>query len=127
MVKEFARRHHNRVQPEPEASQPAVSMTRSQVLNTLWGPHDASVTGAGTLKDYDRTARADEIMVPTLFICGRYDICTPEETARYHSLVAGSEMVIFEQSSHAPYVEDREHFMQVVRDFLRCVDARLGE
>jgi len=47
------------------------------------------------------TDRAHELKLPTLFICGRYDVCTPEETTRYHRLVDGSNLVILEQSSHS--------------------------
>ena len=76
------------------------------------------------IKDYDRTDRAHELNLPTLFICGRYDAATPEETTRYHRLVDGSQLVILEQSSHSPFDEERERFMQVVRDFLRRVEVR---
>jgi proline iminopeptidase len=91
----------------------------------VWGPYKLQVTG--NLKDYDRTDRAHELKLPTLFICGRYDPCTPEETARYHQLVPGSEMVVFEQSSHSPYHEEPERFLEVVRDFVRRVEARRGQ
>jgi hypothetical protein len=36
-------------------------------------------------------------------------------------------MVVFEQSAHAPYVEEPEAFFQVVRDFLQRVEARRGQ
>lgn len=124
-VEEFKRRYMNRVPPKPEASQEASQGVGVQVFHTMWGPYELQVTG--NLKDYDRTDRAHEITVPTLFICGRYDLCTPEETARYHRLVAGSELVVLEQSSHAPYVEEPQAFFQVVRDFLQRVEARRGQ
>lgn len=43
----------------------------------------------------------------------------PEDTAWYHSPVPGSELVIFEESSHVPHLEEPERFLQVLRDFLR--------
>jgi proline iminopeptidase len=122
-VAAYSQRYMNRVQPEPEAAQRAGQGVGLPVIHTLWGPYELQVTG--NLKDYDRTDRAHELTLPTLFVCGRYDCCTPEETARYHALVAGSEMVVFEQSSHAPFFEERARFLQVVRDFLRRVEARL--
>jgi proline iminopeptidase len=120
-VEEFSRRYMNRVRPKPESSERASQGVGVQVYHTMWGPYELQLTG--NLKDYDRTDRAHELKLPTLFICGRYDVSTPEETARYHRLVDGSELVILEQSSHSPYHEEREHFMQVVRDFLRQVEA----
>ena len=64
--------------------------------------------------------------MPTLLTCGRYDEITPESTAWYQSLMAGSEMVVFERSAHMPHLEETELYLQVVRDFLRRVEARLG-
>ncbi len=120
-VEVYSRRYMNRVWPKPESSQRASQGVGVQVVHTVVGPYELQVTG--NLKDYDRTDRAHELKLPTLFICGRYDPCTPEETARYHRLVDGSELVILEQSSHSPFDEEREPFMQVVRDFLRQVEV----
>jgi proline iminopeptidase len=41
------------------------------VYEYIWGPSEFTVTGS--LKNYDRTARLQEIAIPTLFTCGRYD------------------------------------------------------
>jgi proline iminopeptidase len=120
-VEEFSQRYMNRVRPKPEASQRASQGVGVQVFHTMWGPYELQITG--NLKDYDRTDRAHEIAVPTLFICGRYDPATPEETARYHHLVSGSQMVVLEQSSHSPFFEEPECFLQVVRDFIGRVDG----
>lgn len=120
-VEAFSRLYMNRVWPKPESSQRASQGVGVQVFHTVWGPYELQLTG--NLKDYDRTDRAHELKLPTIFICGRYDVCTPEETTRYHRLVDGSKLVILEQSSHSPFVEEREPFMQVVRNFLRRVEA----
>lgn len=120
-VEAFKRRYMNQVRPKPEWSQRAGQGVGVQVFYTMWGPYELQVTG--NLKNYDRTDRAHELKLPTLFICGRYDAATPEETTRYHRLVDGSQLVILEQSSHAPFDEERDAFMQVVRDFLRQVEA----
>jgi len=119
-VEGFKRRYMNQVRPEPEAAQRAGQGVGVQVVHTMWGPYELQVTG--NLKDYDRTDHAHELQLPTLFLCGRDDATTPEETTRYHRLVDGSELVILEQSSHSPFMEEREPFMQVVRDFLRRVE-----
>jgi pimeloyl-ACP methyl ester carboxylesterase len=49
---------------------------------------------------------------------GRYDEATP---ALQEALVEGipnSEWVLFEESSHTPFIEERERYMQVVGDWL---------
>jgi proline iminopeptidase len=79
------------------------------------------------LKDYDITNRQPALAVRALFLCGRYDETRPEETSWYQSLVPGAEMVIFEDSSHVPHLEEPERFLQVVRDFLRCTERAPGD
>jgi proline iminopeptidase len=119
-VEAYYRRHMCRVWPRPDCFARARQGMGLQVYNAMWGPYELQVTG--NLRDYDRSARAHEITVPTLLMCGRYDCTTPEETARYHGLVAGSEYVVFEQSAHFPYVEEPEQFRRITRDFLRRVE-----
>lgn len=119
-VETFNVRHLCQVQPIPDSLLRAAGGMGVQVFRTMWGPTDLVCTG--NLKDYDRTERLKEITVPTLFTCGRDDICTPAATAWYHELMPGSEMVVFEQSSHSPQLEEPELFLQVVRDFLHRVE-----
>jgi proline iminopeptidase len=99
-----------------------VSGINQQVYNTMQGPSEFAITG--NLKDFDRTTRLSEIKVPTLFTCGRYDECTPDTTAWYHSLMPGSEMIVFEQSAHMTHLEEPELYVQSVRDFLHKVEGR---
>ena len=63
------------------------------------------------------------IKSPALFLCGRYDEASPEATATYHREIPGSEMVIFEKSSHTPFLEEPELYLEVLRDFLRRVET----
>lgn len=123
-VKEYRRRYMLRIESEAEAAEENNEGFGMQVCQTMWGLYELKATG--NLKDFDHSARAHEVTIPMLFICGRYDYCTPEETARYHQLVPESEMVVLEQSSHSPFVEEPAAFFQVVRDFLRRVEARRG-
>ena len=37
----------------------------------------------------------------------------------YQSRVPGSELVIFEQSAHVAHLEERELYLQVLREFLQ--------
>jgi proline iminopeptidase len=92
------------------------------VYRTMWGPSEFVATGVH--KDDDLTDRLPEVAVPTLFTCGRHDLTRPEETTRFHRLVPGSELVVFEGSSHNPHLEEPERYLAVVRDFLRRAEAR---
>ncbi len=72
-----------------------------------------------TLQHYDLRARLSEIAVPALVVVGRHDWITSVRQAE--DLVAGlkrGELVIFEESGHYPFIEERNRFLAVVRDWL---------
>lgn len=120
---EFYKRHVCRVFPFPEPYLRSRAGFGHAVYNTMWGPSEFHVTG--NLKDFDITARLHEITIPTLFTCGRYDECTPEATAWYSSLLPGSEMVVFENSSHVPQLEEPERYLEVIRGFIMRVERKV--
>ncbi len=115
--KEYSRRHFCRLDPRPEPMQRAGEGFSQVVYDTMWGQNEWTVSG--NLKTYDRAERLREVEVPTLFTCGRFDEASPETTAYYQSRVPGAKLAIFEKSSHMPHFEEREAYLQVVRDFLR--------
>jgi len=87
------------------------------VYEHMWGPSEFTVTG--TLKDYERAERLEEITVPVLFTCGRYDEATPSATMYYHTMLPGSEVFILEDASHQHHVENAQEYVAAVRYFLR--------
>ena len=58
------------------------------------------------------------IEVPTLVLNGRYDIAQGYVTQPFSDNIPNSTWVTFENSSHTPFWEEREQYMQVVGDFL---------
>lgn len=60
---------------------------------------------------------------PTLLVSGRYDEVTPGCVETVHQEIAGSEWVLFEQSSHRSHLEETEQFMQVLNEFLSRVEG----
>ena len=59
------------------------------------------------------------IEVPTLVIGGADDWITPgDQSQRIHDAMPNSELVIFEQSGHFPYIEEEELFYQTLRNWL---------
>ena len=85
------------------------------------GPSEFHVTGL--LKDWDIVGRLGEIEVPTLVMSGRHDEATPTIAETVHNGIAGSEWVLFEESSHMCHAEERERCMEVVGEFLSRVEA----
>ena len=61
----------------------------------------------------------DTIKVPTLVVCGRYDLhTTPECSARLASAIPNAELAWFENSAHFPWLEEPQAFNNRLRDFL---------
>ena len=116
----FYAHHICRLDPWPDVLIQALSHVNQVIYERMQGPSEFQITG--THKDYDVTGRLGELRVPTLFLCGRYDAARPEDTAWYHSLVPGAELVIFEESSHVPHLEEPGRYQRVLRDFLHRMD-----
>ena len=115
----FYLRHVCRVSPMPEFVQRTFD-NMGYVYNYMNGPSEFHVIGV--IKDWDRTDRLSEIHIPTLILSGRYDKSTPMINEVLHRGIAGSEWVIFENSSHLSHVEEPELYMQTVRAFLDRVE-----
>jgi proline iminopeptidase len=77
----------------------------------IWLPID------GNLKNIDFRKRLAEIHVPTLVIGGRHDISL-DHSETIHRGILSSKLIIFEDSGHSPFIEEREKFMVAVKDFL---------
>jgi proline-specific peptidase len=115
--REFWRRHVCRI-PFPPDVQRAVDDTSVAVLETMWGPDD--VVLRGNLAGWDVSDRIDAISVPTLITVGKHDALTPTSARMIADRIAGSELVVFDKSSHHAHWEERERHMGVVRDFLQA-------
>ncbi len=115
----FYSRHVVRV-PMPDYVQRAFDTFSQAVYYTMNGPSEFHVIG--TIKDWDRTDRLGEIAVPTLILSGRYDESTPIINEIMLRGIAGSEWVVFENSSHLSHVEEAELYMQTVQAFLKRVE-----
>lgn len=85
----------------------------------MWGPSEFAFTGS--LSDWDRVERLDELRVPTLITVGRHDELTPACSEQIRERIAGSRLVVFEHGSHMTFWEETERYLQVVDDFLRAV------
>ncbi|MGH7865231.1 MAG: proline iminopeptidase-family hydrolase [Candidatus Binataceae bacterium] len=118
---EFYRRHLCRLDPWPEALERSFAGMGQQVYETMNGPNEFTIIG--NIRNLDYTRRLRELRaIPALFMAGRFDETTPEATRECQRNLPGSEMVIFEKSSHMPMFEERARYLGVVREFLRRAD-----
>jgi len=116
----FSKKFVNRMDPKPEWLKEGAKYRNSEVYNIMWGPSEFTVLG--NLKKFDCTDQLKELNFPTLFTCGRFDEATPETTEYFSRLTPGSAFHVFENSAHMAYLEEREEYMRVMRDFLKAVD-----
>ncbi|GIO05737.1 proline iminopeptidase [Brevibacillus reuszeri] len=119
-MKEYYSRHVCRLDPLPAIMTESRKKANKDVYMTMWGPSEFCPTG--NLKTFDYTPKLDQIDIPSLFVCGRYDEAAPKSTSYYQSLVPGAKLHIFENSSHLGYLEETYEYVKVVRDFLQAVD-----
>lgn len=117
----FYRGHVCRVEPPPCVARSFPKMG-SEGYSVMYGPSWFVMTGK--IKDWDVTSRLGQINVPTLVLVGRYDQATPALSQTFHENIAGSELVVFENSSHLPFIEEHDRYVQVVDDFLRRAETR---
>src|SRR5438876_229580 len=90
------------------------------VYHTMNGPSEFHVIGS--IKDWQSKDRLGEIDVPTLLTSGRYDEATPALQETLRDGIPNSEWVLFEESSHTPFIEERDRYRQVAGDWLAAHD-----
>ena len=114
----FYDRHVCRVVPNP----PEVVATMTQlnedptVYHTMNGPNEFYCIGS--LRTWSIIERLGSIVAPTLLISGRHDEATPATVQPFFDRVADVRWTVFEDSSHMPFVEEPERYLDVVGAFL---------
>ncbi len=90
----------------------ARSIMSPDALNRAFAP-------GGFLLNYDLRPELKNITAPTIVLAGRHDwICAPEFSEEIHSLIPGSELKIFEKSSHSLRGDEPEEFFATVKEFI---------
>ena len=100
-----------------ELVQQAERESDAQTYQIVWGTNELVVNGI--VKDYSMTPRLSQLVVPSLFMCGRFDEATPEAHEFFASCVSGAAIHIFEKSAHHPCITEKDEVIAVVRKFLR--------
>jgi proline-specific peptidase len=116
----FDKRHICRLDNPPEMQRMKRESSKV-VYRALWGPNEWTPTG--TLGDWDVRDRLSEIDVPTLITAGRYDLCTPAILNELNEGLPQARTVVFESSSHTPYLEEAPAYAAELNRFLDDVDA----
>lgn len=114
--------HVIRVHPMPDHVQRSFAFVEADntVYMTMNGPNEFECIG--TLRGWSVVNRLDSIAAPTMLISGRHDEATPECVRPFFEGIDGAIWEIFEDSSHMPFVEEKDHFIATVQEFLNRID-----
>ena len=122
-VMAFYKRHLCRLPRWPESVEYSMGAGfGSGPYLTMWGPSEFGPV-TGNLGGWDITDRLGEIRVPTLLTVGRHDEMWPSHMADMQAAIPGSELVVFEESSHMAFQEERDAYIATMRRFLQGVEA----
>jgi proline iminopeptidase len=84
-------------------------------LNRAFGP-------TGFLRDFNLRPELSRIKAPALVLAGRHDwICAPEFSDEIHDLIAGSKLVVLEQSGHSIRIDQPEEMIKEIRVFIDSI------
>jgi proline iminopeptidase len=73
----------------------------------------------GFLQSYDLRPELRAITAPTLILAGRHDwICPPEFSEEIHRLIPGSDLRIFEESSHSIRADEPQKMIDAIAGFV---------
>lgn len=116
-VAQFYRRHLCRLDPWPDGMERTFAGLGATVYRTMWGPSEFGPV-TGVLRDWDVTARLGDVSTPTLLTVGRFDECPLDHMRDVAEAIADARLVVFEDSSHTPFYEERDSYLQTVSSFL---------
>lgn len=87
-----------------------------EVYHTMQGESELKLTGS--LRDYDLTGKLPFIEVPTLVTSGKHDQCTALVVKTTLDGIKNSRAILYENSAHIAFVEERALFMKNIEEFL---------
>jgi proline iminopeptidase len=101
-----------------KAHAPAHANMRGRAINSP-EPLNRAFAPGGFLHSYDIRPELAQITAPTLILAGRHDwICPPEFSEEIHRLIPGSDLRIFEESSHSIRADEPHAMIDAIAGFI---------
>jgi len=94
----------------------AFAGTNMKVYSYMWGASEFSPTG--TLQNYDRCDRLNEIKVPLLYICGEFDEARPSTVKYFQSLTPGAKFAMIKDAAHISMHDNPKQNNEEIDKFL---------
>lgn len=117
---EFYNLHLCRRDPWPESLLLTFQKMNTFIYNYMWGPSEFRATG--TLKNADLTGQLNQITLPCLITCGRFDEAMPQTMMTIANTMPDAEVRVFEDAAHSHHLEQTELYLAAVRSFLTQCD-----
>ncbi|WP_270179259.1 alpha/beta fold hydrolase [Alkalihalobacillus sp. CinArs1] len=75
---------------------------------------------AREIMHFDVTRQLKKITAPAMILCGKHDVqCPLPFSQEMADSIQNSEFVVFHESNHYPFLEERKKFQKVIQDFLK--------
>ncbi|MBZ4682621.1 MAG: proline-specific peptidase [Fusobacteriales bacterium] len=88
-----------------------------EIYLTLWGESEYNINGWS--KNYERKEDLYKINKTVLLTAGEFDEMYPETIKEWNSYFKDSRYIIFKNSRHVHYMEDRVNFIREINNFLK--------
>jgi pimeloyl-ACP methyl ester carboxylesterase len=117
---DFARLMHDQMPWHfADPRDPRIAEYEERTAGALYSPEILQIFAKAGYGGIELEDRLGEIGHPVLLLAGRYDrTCPPEAAEVMAAGIPGAELEIFEHSGHMTFVEERDRYVEVVRDFL---------
>ena len=84
--------------------------------------YEAAVLNDELMLKFNVTSQLYKIKVPTLITVGKDDfICPPSQARRMYNNILNSDLHIFENCGHFPFIEAPDEFLRVIREWFKRV------
>ena len=79
---------------------------------------DELMIGGLGKSNWDLKSQLEKIEVPTFIVQGRQDPIDLQTAREINMAIKNSELQVIEKCGHFPWIEQPEHFYQLIRDFM---------
>lgn len=100
-----------------ESMKYTVQCMNTEISEAMFGTNDFILNG--NLKNYDRFKEIQTIKVPLLFMCGHYDWARPSTLEEAMKGMNNAQLIIMEKSAHMAHIEEKELYLEKIKDFLK--------
>ncbi|WP_413206403.1 proline iminopeptidase-family hydrolase [Rhodospirillum sp. A1_3_36] len=109
-------RHIRRLPERPIPAARSNDGFNQDIYRAVQGPNEYHYIG--NLIRWSRLKELEAFDWPTLILNGQHDVLTPACGRLMHQAIPGSEIRIFQNSSHSPFFEEPEAYRATLLDFL---------